>query len=118
MVILIRVLSGAPLPWAQRPHRGPPGGAVLLTALKYFGGLLVERATSNPLLGTVAVAAGLLVWLNLMARVVLFSSAWAAHDLDVARLAGIVEPSVVDVPGHRHAVCRSRRHRGTAESSG
>lgn len=97
MVILIRVLSGVPLPWAN-VRTGAILGAVLLTALKYVGGLLVERATSNPLLGTVAVAAGLLVWLNLMARVVLFSSAWAAHDLDVARLAGIVEPSVVTSP--------------------
>jgi membrane protein len=93
MVILIRVLSGAPLPWAN-VRTGAIVGAVLLTAMKYFGGLLVERATSNPLLGTVAVAAGLLVWLNLMARVVLFSSALAANDLDVTRLAGAEEPSV------------------------
>ncbi len=66
--------------------------------MKYFGGLLVERAASNPLLGTVAVAAGLLVWLNLMARVVLFSSALAANDLDVARLARVEEPSPVMSP--------------------
>ncbi|HUG50323.1 MAG TPA: YihY/virulence factor BrkB family protein [Terrimesophilobacter sp.] len=97
MVILIRVLSGAPLPWAN-VRTGAIVGAVLLTTLKYFGGLLVERATSNPLLGTVAVAAGLLVWLNLMARVVLFSSALAANDLDVARLAGVEEPSPVTSP--------------------
>jgi membrane protein len=97
MVILIRVLSGAPLPWAN-VRTGAIVGAVLLTAMKYFGGLLVERATSNPLLGTVAVAAGLLVWLNLMARVVLFSAALAANDLDVARLAGVAEPAATLSP--------------------
>ena len=97
MVILIRVLSGVPLPWAN-VRTGAIVGAIMLTALKYFGGLLVERATSNPLLGTVAVAAGLLVWLNLMARVVLFSSAWAADNLDVARLVGIEVAPVATSP--------------------
>ncbi|ADU47717.1 YihY/virulence factor BrkB family protein [Intrasporangium calvum] len=87
MVVLIRMLSGVPLPWAN-VRNGAVVGAVLLTAMKYFGGVLIERATANPLLGAVAVAVGLLFWLNLMSRVVLLASAWAANDVDVARLAG------------------------------
>lgn len=90
MVVLLRLLSGVPLPWAN-VRNGAVFGAVLLTAMKFFGGLLIERATANPLLGTVAVAVGLLFWLNLMSRVVLLSAAWAANDLDVARLAGLPE---------------------------
>lgn len=86
MVVLIRLLSGVPLPWAN-VRNGATVGAVLLTAMKYFGGVLIERATSNPLLGAVAVAVGLLFWLNLMSRVVLISSAWAANDEEIARFA-------------------------------
>jgi membrane protein len=94
MVVLIRLLSGVPLPWAN-VRNGAIFGAVMLTAMKYFGGALIERATANPLLGAVAVAVGLLFWLNLMSRVVLLSSAWAANDVDIARLAGEEEGAQV-----------------------
>lgn len=87
MVVLLRLLSGVPLPWANL-RGGAILGAVALTLMKYFSGQLIARATSNPVLGTVAVSVGLLFWLNLMARVVLLSAAWAAHNVDVARLAG------------------------------
>lgn len=86
LVLLLRVLSGVPLPWSA-VRGGALVGAVLLTVLKYFGGLLIARATGNPLLGAVAVAVGLLFWLNLMSRVTLFAAAWSAVDLDTARLA-------------------------------
>ena len=66
-------------------------GGVLLTTLKYFGGLLIGRATANPLLGAVAVAVGRPFWLNLKSRLVLLCSAWAANDIDIARLAGVEE---------------------------
>jgi membrane protein len=85
MVVLLRLLSGVPLPWAE-VRGGAIFGAVVLDILKFFGGALIARATSNPLLGTVAVAVGLLFWLNLMSKVVLLSAAWAADDTDVARL--------------------------------
>jgi len=98
MVVLIRLLSGVPLPWSN-VRNGAIVGAVLLTAMKYFGGVLIERAASNPLLGAVAVAVGLLFWLNLMSRVVLLSSAWAANDLDLARLAGEESESTVGGTG-------------------
>lgn len=97
LALLIRLLSGVPLPWANL-RSGAIVGAVLLTAMKYFGGVLIERATANPLLGAVAVAVGLLFWLNLMSRVVLLSSAWAAGDVDVARLAGEAAESSAPTP--------------------
>lgn len=87
MAVLLRHLSGVPLPWVNI-RNGAVLGAVSLTLLKYFGATLVARATSNPVLGTVAASVGLLVWLNLMSRVVLLSATWSANDVDVARLAG------------------------------
>ena len=85
MVVLLRMLSGVPLPWAD-VRSGALVGGVTLTVMKYFGGFLIARATSNPLLGTVAVAVGLLFWLNLMSKVVLLSAAWSANDSDLARI--------------------------------
>lgn len=95
MVILLRLLSGVPLPWTAI-RDGAVLGALALNVLKLFAGALIGRASANPLLGAVAVAVGLLFWLNLMSRVVLFSAAWAAADRDVARLAGpLPEPEPV-----------------------
>lgn len=96
MVILLRLLSGVALPWANL-RDGAVLGALALNILKLFAGALIARASANPLLGAVAVAVGLLFWLNLMSRVVLFSAAWAAADRDVARIAGLA-PEPVPVP--------------------
>jgi uncharacterized BrkB/YihY/UPF0761 family membrane protein len=85
MVLLLRVLSDVPLPW-HNVRDGAVLGALALTVLKLLGGFLIERATSNPLLGAVAVPVGLLFWLNLIARVVLLSAAVAANRVDVERL--------------------------------
>lgn len=85
MVVLLRMLSGVPLPWAD-VRSGAIVGGVALTVMKYFGGFLIARATSNPLLGAVAVAVGLLFWLNLMSRVVLLSAAWSANDAELGRI--------------------------------
>jgi membrane protein len=83
MVLLLRVLSGVPLPW-----RDVRGGAVIggvgMTVLKLVGAQLVARATASPLFGSIVVVVGLLFWLNLISRLVLLSAAWAADDIDVA----------------------------------
>ncbi len=92
MVILLRLLAGVALPW-KNLRNGAVFGAVGLTLLKLSAGVLVGRATANPLLGAVAVAVGLLFWLNLMSRLVLFSAAWAAVDWDVARVSAL-EPAI------------------------
>ncbi|MFM6850995.1 MAG: YihY/virulence factor BrkB family protein [Terrabacter sp.] len=85
LVVLLRLLSGVPLPM-HNVRQGALLGAVILTMLKLFGGFLIGRASANPLLGAVAVAVGLLFWLNLMSKVVLLSAAWSANDVDLSRL--------------------------------
>lgn len=92
LVVMLRVLTDVPLPM-RHVRDGAVLGAVILTLLKLFGGFLISRTTANPLLGAVAVAVGLLFWLNLMSKVVLLSAAWAANDVDVAALAGDGEPT-------------------------
>jgi membrane protein len=91
LVVLLRLLSGVPLPM-HNVRQGALLGAVILTVLKLFGGFLIGRASANPLLGAVAVAVGLLFWLNLMSKVVLLSAAWSADRVDLERLDGEDEP--------------------------
>ncbi|WP_323100548.1 YihY/virulence factor BrkB family protein [Intrasporangium sp. YIM S08009] len=85
MVVLLRVLSGVPLPW-PKVRDAALLGALALTVLKLLGAWLIGRATANPLLGAVALSVGLLVWLNLISRVVLLSAAWAAGRADLSGL--------------------------------
>ncbi|WP_076261471.1 YihY/virulence factor BrkB family protein [Intrasporangium flavum] len=85
MVLLLRVLSGVRLPWPSVRHAALLG-ALALTVLKLLGAWLIGRATANPLLGAVALSVGLLVWLNLISRVVLLSAAWAAGRADLSGL--------------------------------
>jgi len=81
MVVLLRVLTGLKLPWPVVRAGALIGGGAM-TLLKLVGAQLVTRATSNPVFGSLVVVVGLLFWLNLMAKVVLLSAAWAAGDLD------------------------------------
>lgn len=85
MVVLLRLLSGAPLPWRNVRQGALLGGAVI-TVLKLFGGFLIGHATDNPLLGAFAIPVGLLFWFNLMSRVVLLACSWAADTVDLATL--------------------------------
>ena len=67
--------------------RSVPGGAggVGLSLLKISAGALLPRLTANPLFASFAIVIGLLVWLNLIARLILISAGWAANDLDEIR---------------------------------
>ncbi|MCU1536036.1 MAG: ribonuclease [Humibacillus sp.] len=85
MIVLLRLLTAAPLPW-RNLRRGALLGGVVITVLKLFGGFLIGHASANPVLGAVAIPVGLLFWLNLMSKVVLLSSAWAAGDVDMSAL--------------------------------
>lgn len=88
----------------RRVFKGALLGAVGLEILKVVGSLLVSRTTNNPVYGAFAVVVGLLIWINLVSRYVLFTAAWtvtAPYDTDVppsgtadpesARQAGIPE---------------------------
>jgi membrane protein len=96
------------LPKVQSPFRRIIKGAllagVLFEVLKRVGAIYIERTTENPLYGSFAVIVGLLVWINIVSRMLLICAAWtvtAPYDSDIepsgtaspeaARRAGIPE---------------------------
>lgn len=79
------------LPKTQTPWRKVIKGALFAAVgfelLKVIGAWFIARTTKNPVYGTFAVVVGLLVWINLVSRFLLFSAAWtvtAPYDTDVA----------------------------------
>jgi membrane protein len=86
------------LPKVQTPWReivkGALLAAVLFEVLKRVGAVYIERTTENPLYGAFAVVVGLLVWINLVSRMLLFCAAWtvtAPYDSDV-KPSGTADP--------------------------
>lgn len=75
--ILLSRLSGAQLTWRQ-VRSGAVLGAVGFEVLKLVGTFLIGRTTQNPLYATFGVVVGLLVWMNLVARLMVFVGAWTA----------------------------------------
>ncbi|GAA4725766.1 YihY/virulence factor BrkB family protein [Pedococcus ginsenosidimutans] len=90
MALMLRVLSGVPMPWTAL-RAGSVFGGVALTVLKVGGSRLVAGTTGNPLFASIAVVVGLLVWLNLISRVMLVAAAWAANDADAQAAGRITE---------------------------
>ncbi|GAA3471640.1 YihY/virulence factor BrkB family protein [Nonomuraea roseola] len=71
------------LGWVARPARpfrtlakGALLGAVGFGVLKQVATLLLSTTLSNPVYGTFAVTAGLLLWINFSARLTLYVAAW------------------------------------------
>ncbi|MEU4542627.1 YihY/virulence factor BrkB family protein [Nonomuraea dietziae] len=71
------------LGWVARPTRpfrtlakGALLGAVGFGVLKQVAALLLSTTLSNPVYGTFAVTAGLLLWINFSARLTLYVAAW------------------------------------------
>ena len=81
MIVLLRVVSGVPVPWRDLPQGALVGG-VGLSLLKTSAAALLPWLSANPLFASFAIVVGLLIWLNLIARLVLISAAWTANDLD------------------------------------
>ena len=78
------------LPKVQSPFRrvikGALLAAVLFELLKRVGAIYIERTTENPLYGSFAVIVGLLVWINIVSRMLLICAAWtvtAPYDSDI-----------------------------------
>ena len=78
------------LPKVQSPFRrvikGALLAAVLFELLKRVGAIYIERTTENPLYGSFAVIVGLLVWINIVSRMLLVCAAWtvtAPYDSDI-----------------------------------
>ena len=103
------------LPKVQSPFKriikGAVLAAVLFELLKRVGALYIERTTENPLYGSFAVVVGLLVWINIVSRMLLIVAAWtvtAPYDSDIepsgtanaaaARAAGIPTEFADDDP--------------------
>lgn len=105
------------LPKVQSPFKRIIKGAllagVLFEVLKQVGAVYVQRTTENPLYGSFAVVVGLLVWINVVSRMLLICAAWtvtAPYDSDIepsgtanaeaARKAGIPVEFAADDPDH------------------
>ncbi|MBR8741273.1 YihY/virulence factor BrkB family protein [Nocardiopsis sp. MG754419] len=76
-LLVFALLSGAGRP-TRAMWRGALLGAVGFEVLKNLAATLLAGTLSNPLYASFAVLVGLLVWINLVMRVVLFSAAWTA----------------------------------------
>lgn len=94
MLIVFRLLSGLRLP-REDLLQGAVVGAIGLGVLKLASGLLLASAAKKPVIGAFAVIVGLLVLLNLISRVMLLASAWAATT---AEDRGRLEPVGARVP--------------------
>jgi membrane protein len=92
VALVLRVLSGVKLPW-QGIRNGAIAGGLGLTVLQVFGARLVAGTSGNPIFGSLAIVAGLLVFLNFVSRVILVSAAWAANDLSPRMPAAVPEPA-------------------------
>lgn len=86
MLLLLRVLTGIAAP-SRVMLRGALVGGIGFTVIKLLGSALIGRASHNALFASVAIVVGLLFWLNLISRLTLLAAAWAANDVDAARLA-------------------------------
>jgi membrane protein len=80
LVALYRLLSHVVIP-RHLLVTGALIGAVGLTALGALSGILAVVAARNPLLAGFAVVAGLLLYFNLIGRVVLISAAWISVSM-------------------------------------
>jgi len=109
MLVLLRVLSGAPLSYRDL-RQGALVGAVGQGIVKIFAVALIANATKNPLLGSVTLVIGLLFWLNLIAKLILVGAAWAANEAEVelARLEAQTGEAATDDGVHAYAVRTGR----------
>jgi membrane protein len=79
---LFSQLSGTRASW-RRLLRGCLFGAVGLEVLKLVGAYLIGHTLHNPVYASFAVIVGLLVWINVLSRFILFTAAWTATRLVV-----------------------------------
>ncbi|MGH3375850.1 MAG: YihY/virulence factor BrkB family protein [Actinoallomurus sp.] len=76
-LILFTMLAGTLASWRQL-LRGCAFGAVGFEVLKLGGAFLIVHTVHNPVYASFAVIAGLVVWINISSRFILFTAAWTA----------------------------------------
>jgi membrane protein len=77
---LYRLLAGVKVP-ARILRHGVTLGAIGLAGLTVAGGLLLGGADNNPIIGSFAVVAGLLIYYNFVSQVILIAATWMAVDV-------------------------------------
>ncbi|MCW4457748.1 YihY/virulence factor BrkB family protein [Microbacterium sp. MPKO10] len=80
LTVMFRVLSRLPIPW-RTLSTGVLGGSAVLAGLSIASGLVLESAGRNPLFGSLTVFVALLLWFNLVSRVILLSASWISVQL-------------------------------------
>ncbi|GLW65750.1 inner membrane protein YhjD [Actinomadura rubrobrunea] len=83
-LVLFSRVTGTRAPW-RTMLRGALVGAVGFEVLKQAASLLLGHTTSNPVYASFAVLVGLIVWINIAARYVLYVAAWTATRTAVLR---------------------------------
>jgi membrane protein len=91
--IVFSRLSGARLTW-HRLRTGALLGAVGFEVLKLLGTFFIARTTQNPVYATFGVVVGLLLWINLVSRLLVYAAAWTATQAYSLAPGGIGEPGV------------------------
>ncbi|SJN31839.1 YihY/virulence factor BrkB family protein [Mycetocola reblochoni] len=74
---MYRVLAHIPIP-KRLLFEGAAVASAGIAILGLFAGIIISGASKNPLLATFAVFAGLLVWFNMVSRVILLGASWIA----------------------------------------
>jgi membrane protein len=77
IALVFTVVAGARPPWRDLVI-GAGAAAVAMGLLKHLGTRVVAHATANAFLASATTVVTLLVWVNLMSRVVLYAAAWTA----------------------------------------
>lgn len=77
LAALYRLLSGVHIPF-RRLIGGALLGGIAMGLLKVLGTRLLGGASNNPLFASFAVIIGLLIWFNLISRVILICASWIA----------------------------------------
>jgi membrane protein len=77
ILVLFSRLSGTQAHW-RRLVKGALFGAVGFEVLKVVGALLIALLTHNRVYAGFAVLVGLLIWINVTTRFILFTAAWTA----------------------------------------
>lgn len=78
---MYRVLSRIRIPW-RNLFGGALLGSIVLSVLSVASSAVIAGASRNPFLATFAVFIGLMLWFNLVSRIILASAAWIKVGLD------------------------------------